>query len=77
MLNPGGKPALEAVEVIVALGQHQRRAAVAHGLQHVLADPAIPRLVLHQILVEGLELEAPIRVCSSAVSCHARMALLV
>ena len=43
---------LEAIEVIVAFGEDERRAAVAYGLDDVVADAPIPRLVVDQSLIE-------------------------
>ena len=56
---------LETVEMVIALGQYQRRTAVTNRLDNVLADSPTPRLILNQLLIQGLEFYAPIRIRAS------------
>ena len=44
--------------MLVSLRQHQRRPAVAHRLDDVVADAPVARLVVDQLLIERLELHA-------------------
>ena len=46
--------------MIVAFGQHERRAAVLHRLDHVVADPPVASVVGDQLLIQRLELETPV-----------------
>ena len=57
--------------MIVPLRQHERRPAVAHGLDDVVADAAIARLVVDQLLIERLELDALVRIGDSCVGWNA------
>ena len=41
--------------MIVSFGQNERRSVVTHSLKDLVTDGAIPRLVVHQLLVERLE----------------------
>ena len=47
-----------AVEVVVPLREHERRPAVVHRLNDILADATVTQLVVNQFLVEGLELHS-------------------
>jgi hypothetical protein len=46
--NASRKQALETIEMLVAFGEEERRAAVPYGLSDLVADRSIPRLVLYQ-----------------------------
>jgi len=48
----------EAVEMIIALGQYQRRTPIANRVGDVLADSPRSRLVVGQLLIEGLKFDA-------------------
>ena len=58
--------ALEAVEVLVSLREHKRGAAVAHGINDVIADATGADIVVDQLPVKGLELDAPVCVGRSS-----------
>ena len=53
---------LEAVEMLVAFREHQRRAAVATASMTSSTDAPIPRLVVDQLLIERLKLDALVRI---------------
>ena len=57
MTNAGGQKTLETIEVLVAFGEDERRAAVPYGLNDLLADRSIPSLVVYQELIKRLELD--------------------
>ena len=57
--------ALEAVEMVVPLREHERRPPRVHRLDDVVADAPVARVVVHQLLVERLELHALVGVGSS------------
>src|SRR6266851_1532595 len=55
------EPAREAIEMLVTLGQHERRPALEHRLGDVIADALIARLVLNQRLIQSMELGTSVR----------------
>src|SRR5437016_2770129 len=57
---------LEALEMLVALGQHERRSTVTHCLNDFVTDRAIPRLVVDKLLIQGVELERLVGVGASS-----------
>lgn len=66
MRNAWRKHALETIEVLVAFGEDERRAAVPYGLNDLLADRSTPSFVVYQELIKRLELDSFIRTCSVA-----------
>ncbi|MBI1874249.1 MAG: hypothetical protein HYS05_10250 [Acidobacteria bacterium] len=52
--------------MLVPFGEHERRATVPYGLNDLGADDSIPGLVVHQELVERLELDSFVRTCAAA-----------
>src|SRR5262245_5177524 len=48
----------EAVEMVIALCQYQRRPPIANGIDHVLANSPRPRQVIGQLLVQSLKFDA-------------------
>ena len=65
MPDTGRKPLLESVEVIVSLGQNQRRTPAAHRFDDVVADATRARLVADQFFLENLELDSFVRIGTS------------
>src|SRR4029077_15540808 len=63
MRDISGEPAREAIQMLGAFGQDERRAAFAHGLDDVVADELIARLVLDQLLVQSMELDSGVCTC--------------
>jgi hypothetical protein len=55
----------EAVEMVIALGQYQRRPSIADRFDNVLADSPSPRLVIGQLLVQSLKFDALVRIGTS------------
>ena len=53
--------ALQTIEVIVALREHEWRSPRVHRLEDVGADAMITSVVLDQFLIQGLELDTPVR----------------
>ena len=58
--TPVDKPLGQAIEMLVAFGQYQRRAAFANGLEHVVADELIAGLIRDQFRVKFLKLDSQI-----------------
>ena len=52
--------------MLVAFGEHERRAAVPYGLNDLLADRSIPSLVVYQELIKRLELDPFVGTCVAA-----------
>ena len=66
MRNACGKHTLESIEVLVAFSQDERRATVPYGLNDLLADRSIPRLVVYQLLIKRLKFDSFVRACALA-----------
>ena len=60
MLDAGRQPLGQEIEMLVAFGQYQRRAAFVNGLEHVVADELIAGLIGDQLRVQFLKLDAHI-----------------
>ena len=58
MRDAGRKPLGQIIEVLVAFGQHERRPSFANGLEHVIADELIARLIRDQLRVKLLKLNS-------------------
>ena len=54
MLDAGRQPLGQGIEMLVALGQHQRRSTFVNGLEHVIADELIAGLVRDQLASTAL-----------------------
>ncbi len=65
MINARRQLVFEAVEVLIALRQDQRRTPIANRLDNVLADSPSTRLVVDQLLVQGLKFDALVRIRTS------------
>jgi hypothetical protein len=52
----------EAVEMIIALGQYQGRSSTANRVDDIFADSPGSRLVVDQLLIQGLKFDALIRI---------------
>src|SRR5207247_10601783 len=57
MRSGRGQPALDAIQVLIAFRQDERRSALAHRLDDLVADDLVPALVVDQRLVEPLEFD--------------------
>jgi hypothetical protein len=53
---------LEAVEMIIALGQYQRRTPITNRVDDVLADSPSSRMVVDQLLIQGLKFDTLVRI---------------
>ena len=65
MTNVRGKYTLKTIEVLVAFREHERRSPVTHGLLDLVANSAIPGLVINQELVKRLELDPFVGRCAA------------
>lgn len=65
MADAARKLTLKPIEVIVALSQDERRAAVSHRLDDIVADVSISSLVVDQFPVEALKRNTLIRIGST------------
>jgi len=52
----------EAVEMVIPLGQYQRRPPILNRVENVLADSPSSRLVSAQLLVQDLKFDALVRI---------------
>ena len=52
--------------MLIPLGQHERRPAVVHRLDDVVADTTVAQVVNNQLLIQRLELHAPIGIGTPA-----------
>ena len=65
VINARRQLVFEAVEVLIALRQDQRRTPIANRVDDVLADSSSSRLVVDQLLVERLKFDALVRIRAS------------
>lgn len=56
-----GEALLQSVEVVVALREHERRSPRVHRLKNVRADAKVARVIIHQLLIQRLELHPLVR----------------
>jgi septum formation topological specificity factor MinE len=62
VINARRQLVLEAVEVLIPFRQDQRRTPIANGFENVLANSPSTRLVVDQLLVEGLKFHTLVRI---------------
>ena len=65
MIGARGEFLFEAIEMVIALGQYQRRTAITNRLDNVLADSPSSRLVFDQLSIEGLKFHTLVRIRAS------------
>jgi hypothetical protein len=71
MTNMRRERGLQTVQVFVPFREHERRAAGAHGIDHVAADTPVTRVIVYQRLIERLKLEALVRLgCPPCLKCR-------